>query len=121
MPSLSSVSSATAASHVALLVMVAHVESASSHVSPPEEMSLNRTVAVGAVVVGVVGSVVVGYADGVDGADVFGAVGGPADTHVPVDVSTIKPAGCFAAQDSGVPPGSIAAHIFPTQVYPTLA
>ena len=43
-PSLSDVSSATASSHTALLVMVAHAGSASSQVSPPEENTLNRAV-----------------------------------------------------------------------------
>ena len=66
-PSLSDVSVATASSHTALLVMVAHAGSASSQVSPPEETILNHTVAVGAAVVGtvgLVGAVVVGAAVG---------------------------------------------------------
>ena len=99
MPSLSAVSSATASSHTALLVMVAHVESAPSHVLPSEETILNRTVTVGAAVVGLpdgeavvgaavvgkaVGPAVVGMADGaaVVGLDVVGAaVGLQSQTH----------------------------------------
>ena len=69
-PSLSDVSLATASSHTALLVMVAHAGSTSSQVSPPEENILNHTVAVGAPVVGA--------PDGaaVDGATVVGATVG---------------------------------------------
>ena len=66
-PSLSDVSSATASSHTALLVMVVHAGSASSQVSPPEENSLNHTVAVGAAVVGSVDGAAVGAALGLDG------------------------------------------------------
>ena len=61
--------------------MVRHVGSASSQVSPPEEISWNRTEAVvGAAVVGAVGTAdgdVVGAAVGLDGAAVVGDEVGP--------------------------------------------
>ena len=92
-PSLSDVSSVTASSQTALLVIVAHAGSASSHESPPDEMALNCTVAIGATEVGSAeGDAVVG----VDGAEVVGAAVGPQmqrhwseSLHPKLEVSTV--------------------------------